>query len=49
MSDTYRFNAGTAPFLVSIPHVGTGVPDDIAGRFTEAAKSLPDTDWHVDH
>ncbi len=48
MSETYRFTAGAAPMLVSIPHVGTGVPDDIAKRFTEAAKTLPDTDWHVD-
>ncbi len=48
MSETYRFAAGSAPMLVSIPHAGTGVPDDIAARFTDTAKSLPDTDWHVD-
>jgi len=46
--EPYRFSAGTAPLLVSMPHVGTGVPDTIAARFTEAAKPLPDTDWHVD-
>ena len=44
----YRFNAGTAPLLVSMPHVGTEVPTEVAGRFTEAALGLPDTDWHVD-
>ncbi len=48
MSETYRFTAGTAPMLVSIPHAGTGVPEDIAARFTAAAKALPDTDWHVE-
>ena len=34
--------------LVSMPHVGVHVPDDIAARFSAAAKPLPDTDWHVD-
>jgi N-formylglutamate deformylase len=48
MGETYRFAAGTAPMLVSMPHVGTEVPPEIAARFTEAAKPLPDTDWHVD-
>jgi len=48
MSDAYSFTAGAAPMLVSIPHAGTRVPDAIAARFTDAAKSLPDTDWHVD-
>jgi N-formylglutamate deformylase len=48
MSDTYRFTAGAAPLLVSIPHAGTDVPDNIAARFTGAAKALPDTDWHVE-
>ena len=48
MSETYRFTAGAAPMLVSIPHAGTAVPDDMTERFTEPAKSLPDTDWHVE-
>ena len=48
MSEPYRFTPGTAPMLVSMPHVGTEVPAAIAARFTEAAGPLPDTDWHVD-
>lgn len=44
----FRFDPGTTPLLVSIPHCGTHVPDDIAGRLTPAARALPDTDWHVD-
>ncbi len=39
---------GTAPLLVSFPHVGTHVPADIAGRLTPAAEQVPDTDWFVD-
>ncbi len=38
---------GTAPLLVSFPHVGTGIPDDIAARLTSAALARPDTDWHL--
>jgi len=38
---------GTAPLLVSLPHDGTAVPDDIAARMTESARRVPDTDWHV--
>ena len=43
----YRFTAGSGPLLVSMPHDGTHVPPDIAGRLTEEARPLPDTDWHV--
>ena len=38
---------GTAPLLVSLPHDGTRVPDDIAVRLTASARRVPDTDWHV--
>lgn len=46
--ETYRFRAGAAPLLVSIPHRGTFVPDAIAARMTPAARALPDTDWHLE-
>jgi len=48
MTETYRFTAGDAPLLVSMPHVGTHVPAELACRMTEAALGVPDTDWHVD-
>jgi len=35
------------PLLVSFPHSGTFVPENIKETFTEAALLLPDTDWHV--
>ena len=48
MSDSvYRFHAGRLPLLVSVPHDGRSVPDDIARRMTANARELPDTDWHV--
>ena len=43
----FRFNAGSIPLLVSMPHVGTDIPDDIAARFTPDALTRADTDWHL--
>jgi N-formylglutamate deformylase len=46
--EPFVFRAGTAPLLVTMPHVGTDVPGDLAARWTPAARALPDNDWHVD-
>jgi N-formylglutamate deformylase len=46
--DLFRFIFGKSPLLVSVPHAGTHVPDAIAGRLSDRARGLPDTDWHVD-
>lgn len=36
--------------VVSIPHTGTYVPDDIAANFaSDAIRALPMTDWHLHH
>ncbi len=47
MVEPYRFEAGSIPVLVSIPHDGRHVPDAIAARMTAPARRIPDTDWHV--
>ena len=44
----YEFTPGSTPLLLSIPHAGTHVPEDIAADLTDEAARLPDTDWHVD-
>ena len=44
---TYTLHRGTAPLLISLPHNGTAVPDDIMVRLTDSARRVPDTDWHV--
>lgn len=46
--DVFRLRRGTAPLLVSMPHVGTHLPDDIAARMTPIARTVPDTDWHLE-
>ena len=44
----YVVRPGDAPLVVSMPHVGTEVPEAIARRMTDAGRGVPDTDWHVD-
>lgn len=46
--ETFRFEPGETPVLLSIPHVGTAIPPDIATTMTDAALAVPDTDWHLD-
>lgn len=43
----FTLHRGTAPLLVSVPHDGTHLPDDIAARLTPDARRVPDTDWHI--
>ena len=43
----FSLHRGNSPLLVSLPHDGTHVPDDIAARLTPSARRVPDTDWHV--
>ena len=38
---------GTAPLLVSLPHVGTAIPNDLAPALVPRALALEDTDWHL--
>ncbi|MBN9567914.1 MAG: N-formylglutamate deformylase [Alphaproteobacteria bacterium] len=48
MSDArYTYHQGTGPLVVSFPHVGTYLPDEIAATMTDAGRAVADTDWHV--
>jgi len=44
----FTLHRGTAPLLVSLPHVGTLIPDDIASRLHPHALEVQDTDWHLE-
>ncbi|HSU24144.1 MAG TPA: N-formylglutamate deformylase [Variovorax sp.] len=44
----FRFRQGTRALLISMPHVGTFVPPALAARFTDEARRVPDTDWHLE-
>lgn len=45
---TFTLKRGSTPLLVSLPHVGSLIPPDIASRLTTRALVSEDTDWHLD-
>jgi len=47
MRETCTLHRGTAPLLVSLPHDGSEIPEDLAARMVPSARRAPDTDWHV--
>lgn len=47
MGDRYTLRRGDTPLLVSVPHDGRKLPDEISSRMTAAGRAIPDTDWHV--
>ncbi|HVE48436.1 MAG TPA: N-formylglutamate deformylase [Casimicrobiaceae bacterium] len=48
MNDIYTLFRGSRPLIVSMPHVGTAIPDDLRKHFVDEALHTPDTDWHLD-
>jgi N-formylglutamate deformylase len=44
----FKLIRGNSPLLVSMPHVGTELPDWLLPRLTSEALALPDTDWYLD-
>ena len=44
----WTLHQGASPLVLDVPHAGTHIPDAIALRLTDAARTVPDTDWHVD-
>jgi N-formylglutamate deformylase len=43
----FSFSAGRLPLLVSMPHAGQILPEEIAAGMTPCARVLADTDWHL--
>jgi N-formylglutamate deformylase len=43
----FDFHQGALPLLISVPHAGIALPDELRARLTEQGRALPDTDWHV--
>ena len=39
---------GTTPLLVSLPHVGTHIPDELQALYVPRALQVEDTDWHLE-
>lgn len=45
---SFELHQGTLPLLVSLPHNGSEIPDDIRAILKPFAHAAPDTDWFVD-
>ena len=43
----FDFVQGSAPLLISMPHPGVLLPDEVAALLTADARTVPDTDWHI--
>ncbi len=43
-----RLHRGTVPLLVSIPHLGTDIPEPLKPAYVARALAVEDTDWHLD-
>lgn len=48
MSSIFELSQGTVPLLISMPHNGELIPDDIASTMTPDALNVADTDWYKD-
>ncbi|SCK08569.1 N-formylglutamate deformylase [Variovorax sp. HW608] len=44
----FEIRRGDAPLIISVPHLGTEIPEDLRRLYTPAALELVDTDWHLD-
>lgn len=44
----FSLHQGSLPLLISIPHLGTQIPADIAATMTPVAQRTDDCDWHLD-
>jgi N-formylglutamate deformylase len=48
MSSSYHLSKGQLGMLISMPHNGQSIPDDIAKLMTDKGQKVPDTDWYMD-
>ena len=47
IQDTHTLVQGRAPLLVSLPHIGTQIPDELQSGYVPRALGVEDTDWHL--
>jgi len=48
MNSTYSLSTGNIGMLISMPHNGQQIPQDIADTMLTSAKKIADTDWYMD-
>ncbi len=47
MTPVYTLHQGTRPLLISMPHCGTTIPEDMRSDYVPRALATEDTDWHM--
>ena len=47
-NSTYTLIQGRIPLLISMPHNGEEIPEDIKAKMTPTGLSVQDTDWYMD-
>ncbi|MBC3873219.1 N-formylglutamate deformylase [Undibacterium flavidum] len=47
MSAAFHFKQGSLPLLISMPHVGTEIPEQVLAQLNPVAQVKADTDWHL--
>jgi N-formylglutamate deformylase len=48
VAPVFSLHRGRTALLVSLPHCGTRMPEAMLARLVPAARSLDDTDWHLE-
>ena len=49
MTLTFNLHQGSAPLLVSMPHLGVALPDELKPNYVPRALEVEDADWHLNH
>lgn len=44
----YSMQCGTTPLVLSLPHVGTEIPEALKSLYVDRALAVEDTDWHLE-
>ena len=44
---SFHLQRGTTPLLVSLPHCGEHIPDELRAHYLPRALAVEDTDWHL--
>ncbi|MBB5393308.1 MULTISPECIES: N-formylglutamate deformylase [unclassified Herbaspirillum] len=46
--EVFKLRQGTSPLLISMPHVGTLLPEELQPAFSDVGLQVDDTDWHIE-
>jgi N-formylglutamate deformylase len=48
LTGIYTLQRGASPLLVSLPHIGHEIPEDLRAHYVPRALRSEDTDWHLE-